>query len=271
MGKFDGILLASDMDGTLLDDNRSIGKASIEALNYFTKNGGNFALATGRTRPATEAYRDLLPCNAPGVYLNGAIICDERTEKVIYMEGLDVRAKELARDVMKKYPFIGVEVFLLDRSYVCNMCETTRVHFRNLNIPYTEMALDDIPEPVDEWGKINFTGETSQVEIVRKYIQPMEEFYNLTYSTPVFYEMTCKGGHKGDGVKRVAEYMGIRPELVCTIGDSQNDLPMLVDAGISFAPSNARADVLNAVDIVVPDNNHDALAGAVEYLDRKFG
>lgn len=270
MGKFDGILLASDMDGTLLDDNRTIGGATIEALNYFTQNGGSFALATGRTRPATDAYRPLLPCNAPGVYLNGAIICDERTQKIVHMEGLDDRAKELARQVMQKFPFIGIEVFLLDHSYVCNMCETTRVHFRNLDIPYAELALDDIPEPTGEWGKINFTGTTEQVELVREYVKPMEAHYNLTFSTPVFYEMTYKGGHKGDGVKRVAEYLGIRPERVCTIGDSQNDLPMLRSAGISFAPANARDYVRDIADVIVPDNNHDALVGAVEYLDQKF-
>lgn len=270
MGKFDGILLASDMDGTLLNDNRVIDSGNIAALNYFTQNGGSFALATGRTRPATDAYRSLLPCNAPGVYLNGAILCDERDNTVIYMEGLDERAKELARNVMRQFPFIGVEVFLLDRSYVCNMCETTRTHFRNLDISYTQMALDDIPEPVAQWGKINFTGTPEQVELVREHIKPMQEYYNLTFSMPVFYEMTCKGGHKGDGVKRAADFLGVRPEYICTVGDSDNDLPMLKNAGISFAPNNARAYVLEAVDVTVPDNNHNALQGVVEYLDQRF-
>lgn len=270
MGKFDGILLASDMDGTLLDDTRAIGRASIDALEYFTENGGCFALATGRTRPATDAYRPLLPCNAPGVYLNGAILCDERSQTIIHMEGLDERAKELARSVMQRFPFIGIEVFLLDRSYVCNMCEVTRTHFRNLDIPYHQLTLDEIPEPVDQWGKINFTGEPEQVALVREYVKPMEQFYNLTFSTPVFYEMTYKGGHKGDGVARVADYLGIRPEHVCTVGDSQNDLPMLKNAGISFAPSNARPDVQAAADVIVPDNNHDALAGVVAYLDENI-
>ena len=98
MGKFDGIFIASDMDGTLLNDERTIGAETIEALEYFTANGGHFSLATGRTRPGTAAYRKILPCNSTGVYLNGAIICDERTEQVVYREGLDDRAKELARE-----------------------------------------------------------------------------------------------------------------------------------------------------------------------------
>ena len=270
MGKFDGILLASDMDGTLLDDNRTIGRETIAALEYFTENGGYFSLATGRTRPATAAYRRLLPCNAPGVYLNGAILCDESTQEIVYMEGLDDRAKELARAVMQRFPHIGIEVFLLDHSYVCNMNEITREHFIHLDIPYEEIALDAIPEPCEQWGKINFTGTHEQMEPVRAFVDPMKAHFNLTFSTPVFYEMTCKGGHKGDGVRRLAQYMNVKPELVCTVGDSQNDLPMLEQAGISFAPANARSYVLEIADVVVPDNNHDALKGVVEYLDHKF-
>ena len=270
MGKFDGLLIASDMDGTLLNDERQIGEATIEALNYFTQNGGLFALTTGRTRPATEEYRKILPCNAPGVYLNGAIICDERTEKIVYMEGLDDRAKELAKQVMEKFPHIGIEVFLLDHSYVCNMNQTTREHFKNLNIPYVEMSIDDIPEPCEQWGKINFTGTTEEVETVRDFVEPMQEFFNFTFSTPVFYEMTCKGGHKGDGVRRMAEYAGIKPEMICTVGDSQNDLPMLKIAGMSFAPENARAEVLEIADVIVSDNNHDTLASVVAHLDRIY-
>lgn len=270
MGKFDGIFIASDMDGTLLNDDRVISKGNIEALEYFTQNGGYFALATGRTRPATEAYRKLLPCNAPGVYLNGATICDEATQTMVYLEGLDDRAKQLAHEVMRKFPEIGIEVFLLEKSYVCRMNQITFDHFVGLDIPYTEIALDDIPEPTTEWGKINFTGTPEQMEPVRAFVDPMKEYFNLTFSTPVFYEMTCKGGHKGDGVRKAADYIGVSPEWICAVGDSQNDLPMLNSAGISFAPANGRQDVLETVDVVVRDNNHDALAAVVEYLEHRI-
>ncbi|MDO5547275.1 MAG: Cof-type HAD-IIB family hydrolase [Eubacteriales bacterium] len=270
MGKFDGVLLASDMDGTLLNDQRKIDQGNIEALNYFTQNGGYFALATGRTRPATDAYRGLLPCNCPGVYLNGAILCDERTEKIVYMEGLDERARTIAKKIMREYPHIGIEVFLVDRSYVCNMCEVTRVHFENLDIPYTVMDMDAIPEPVGQWGKINFTGETQEVEVVRQALEEMEPYYNLTFSTPVFYEMTCKGGHKGDGVQRVADYLSVRPEDIYTAGDSQNDIPMLRMASKSFVPENGRQDVLALADVVVSDNNHCVMRDIVDYLDKVY-
>lgn len=48
MNKFEGMLLACDMDGTLLDSSRRISERNERALRYFTEEGGRFSLATGR-------------------------------------------------------------------------------------------------------------------------------------------------------------------------------------------------------------------------------
>ena len=49
MKKFKGMLLACDMDGTLLDDSKQIPAENLRALQYFTKQGGRLSLATGRS------------------------------------------------------------------------------------------------------------------------------------------------------------------------------------------------------------------------------
>ena len=50
MKKFDGMILACDMDGTLLDSSRMISKENAQALRYFTEEGGRFTLATDAHR-----------------------------------------------------------------------------------------------------------------------------------------------------------------------------------------------------------------------------
>lgn len=270
MGKFDGVLLASDMDGTLLNDQRRISQKNREAIAYFVENGGDFALCTGRTRPATEQYQRLLPPSRANVYLNGAIIWNERDDETIFMAGLGAEAKEIARRVMQKFPHIGIEIFLLKDSIVCNNCDVTREHFRNLDIPYVELPLDRVPAPPESWGKINFTGEEEQLAEVKEYLRDVEQEYNLTFSFPIFYEMTAKSGHKGDGVRRCAEYLDIAPEHVYTIGDSDNDIPMLNMAAACFVPKNGGAHIRQLADYVVPDNNHDAIAAAIAILDERY-
>ena len=48
MGKFNGILICTDLDGTLLDNEKHVSKENIEAIEYFKKNGGLFTFLTGR-------------------------------------------------------------------------------------------------------------------------------------------------------------------------------------------------------------------------------
>ena len=83
MGKFDGVLLASDFDNTLLyteDALRTGGpvpplpERNREALDYFIREGGAFSIATGRALAAFARYADMVPMNAPGVVCNGAAI-----------------------------------------------------------------------------------------------------------------------------------------------------------------------------------------------------
>lgn len=270
MGKFDGVLLASDMDFTLLSTDATISRKNIEALEYFTQNGGSFALCTGRTRPATEQYRKLLPMRGPSVYLNGALIVDESTQTMVHMDGMNDHAREVAQEVMKHFPKVGVEVFLYDKSYVCQMNQTTKEHFAHLKIPYERIALDDIPESTALWGKINFTGPHDYMEGVHEFLRPEEENYNLTYSTPVFYEMTLKGGDKGTGVLRAAKLFGIAPEHIYTVGDNFNDLPMLEAAQLAFVPKNGAEDALRLADVVVGSNDEHAVRDVVQYLDQRY-
>jgi hydroxymethylpyrimidine pyrophosphatase-like HAD family hydrolase len=56
MGKFDGILLLSDLDGTLLSGTRVISPENLEALRYFMAEGGRFSVATGRSKPGMEHF-----------------------------------------------------------------------------------------------------------------------------------------------------------------------------------------------------------------------
>lgn len=76
MGKFDGIVLLSDMDGTLLDDQKQISEENQRAIDRFEREGGCFCIATGRPPMTTVDFEELLPADAPRVYLNGAFVRD---------------------------------------------------------------------------------------------------------------------------------------------------------------------------------------------------
>ena len=85
MGKFDGVLLASDFDNTLLNTETArrtgaevpeVSRRNWEALEYFMAGGGRFAIATGRALAAFIKFADQVPMNAPGIVCNGAALYD---------------------------------------------------------------------------------------------------------------------------------------------------------------------------------------------------
>ena len=76
MGRFDGVLLASDFDNTLIYTEDALLRGepipplperNRQALTYFMAEGGRFAISTGRALAAFEKYAPLVPMNAPGV------------------------------------------------------------------------------------------------------------------------------------------------------------------------------------------------------------
>ena len=53
---FEGYLLVSDMDGTLLNSEKKISKENLNAIDYFVKEGGTFTVATGRMLQSVELF-----------------------------------------------------------------------------------------------------------------------------------------------------------------------------------------------------------------------
>lgn len=266
MKKFDGVLLACDMDGTLLDNDRQISAANIQALRYFTAQGGLFSLATGRAYAAVTDYIDLLPINAPYCLLNGSLVLDVHGQ-VLHCAGMPEQTPVLIEQVLSAFPQIGCEVFLPDHIFICRMSAETEHHMRVLHLDYTCVSPSELPNPAG-WCQINFTGSASEVADVRTFLAPFADIFSAVCTMPTFCEVTRNGISKGTAMMQIAADCMVLPNKIYAIGDSDNDLSMLQNAAISFVPENAAPDILQHATIRVRDNDHDAVAHVIEYLDQ---
>ena len=80
MGKFDGILICTDLDGTLLGSDRKISKENIEAIEYFKSEGGLFTFITGRMPCLVNDIYNAIKPNAPFGCINGGGIYDGKAK-----------------------------------------------------------------------------------------------------------------------------------------------------------------------------------------------
>ena len=280
MGKFDGVLLASDFDNTLLytEDSLRTGapvpplpERNREALKYFMAQGGRFAIATGRALPALLRHAGDVPMNAPGVVCNGAAIYD--FEKGEYLDAalLDDQARQRGQAVLDRFPSVAVEAYHIDNViHVVRPNAISRQHEHMTHVSLTEApSLPEVPLPL---GKLLFEADHETLEGVLAFLteQGWAEDYELIFSVSHLLEMTIQGASKGGMIRRLAARLGISMEHVYCAGDEANDLSMLHAAAEGFAPANASAAVRESGATVVCDAREGAIADVIAILDRKY-
>lgn len=280
MGKFTGVLLASDFDNTLIHTEPALRSGAPipplsdrnrEALEYFMAEGGRFAVATGRALAAFMRYADVVPMNTPGIVCNGAALYDFAQKAYLETAMLEGEIRERGQAVLDRFPDAAVEAYHVENViHAVRPNEITRNHEHLTKVAVTEIpSLLDAPLPL---GKLLFESEHGTLEQVLLFLeeQGWREDYELIFSMPTLLEMTAKGANKGAMVRRLAERLGISMEHVYCVGDEANDLSMLKAAAEGFAPANCNAVVRESGVTLVAHCADDALAEVISILDKRY-
>lgn len=280
MGKFDGVLLASDFDNTLIYTEEALrtggevpplSKNNRAALEYFTGNGGLFTISTGRALPAFLHYAPDLPMNAPGVVCNGAAIYDFARQEYVEVSLLDATALHRGQAVLNAFPTVGCEAYhIANVIHAVHPNEITRQHQHITHVGIEEKpSLLDVPLPL---GKLLFEEERPVLENVKAFLirQGWAQDYELIFSGGCLLELTRKGANKGGMIRRLAKMLEIAPADLYCMGDEANDLPMLAEAAQGFAPANCIEAVRNSGATIVADAREDAAAEVISILDRRY-
>ena len=280
MGRFDGVLLASDFDNTLIYTEEALIRGepvpplperNRKALEHFMAEGGRFAVSTGRALAAFVKYADQVPMNAPGVVCNGAAIYDFAKGEYLVTALLDERARERGQQVLEAFPQAAVEAYHIDNViHAVHPNEITRHHEHLTKVGVTEApSLLDVPLPL---GKLLFEADHETLLKIRDFLtdRGWGGDYELIFSGQSLLEMTAKGANKGGMVRRLAELLGIPREHVYCVGDEANDLPMLQWAAEGFAPANCIPAVRDSGATLVSHALDGALADVVGLLERKY-
>lgn len=280
MGKFTGVLLASDFDNTLVYTEAALragaptpplSEKNRAALEYFMAEGGKFAVATGRALASFIRFADMVPMNAPGVVCNGAALYDFSAGEyldTITLNG-DVRARVQA--LLDRFPEVAVEAYHIDNViYAVQPNDITRQHEHLTKVAVTEAdRLTDVPLP---FGKLLLEGDHAVLEQALAWLreQSWAEEYELIFSTPVLLELTLRGANKGGMIRRLAERLDIDMAHVYCAGDEANDLSMLSVAAEGFAPANCASVVRESGATIVSDARENAIADIIAILDQRY-
>ena len=268
MGKFDGILLASDFDDTLYDLTFHIPRRNLDALKYFIREGGYFSVSTGRAHRTFAPHAGNVPMNAPAVLSNGAAIYDFQADRMLEQTHLPHTAPADLAGLMEEFPSVSLEVYHGEDIYVCRPNYITFAHLKKVNCDYTECPVADMPTP---WVKALFHDEHEVLLPARaRVLELLGDRYEAIFSNPCYLEFTRKGSDKGSGVARVAQLLGIAPDRIYCVGDNQNDIPMLALSAIPFTPANCAPEVRDWGARVLCHCDDGVIGDIVDILDKLY-
>lgn len=262
-------LIALDMDGTLLNSSKEITPKVKEALRRARRLGKTLVISTGRCIPEMEDYREELSDVQYMICVSGAMILDCRGKGVIYSEPI---GPDIVRTVLELTRGRDIMIHLLGQESVVEkekVSHMDRYHmgiYRPLYERVTTQA-EDIrdyfygdPYPV---AKVNlYHINERERELSRAVLCHLP--VDMKDSEETSLELSALGVNKGTGLEVLCRRLGISPVETIAVGDGDNDADILAAAGLSLAMGNANERIKKMCDVVIPDNDHDGCAAAVE-------
>ncbi len=259
-------ILISDLDGTLLSHNKALPDEYISAIEKFRQAGGLFTIATGRPIQSTMRYIVSLKPDLPIVLYNGTMLYDVNSDKIIWEKYLPDCAYEYAKTVLDNFPDIGAEIFTFDAIFAPRTNKVEKDHQELIKVEVDKRSFDDIPK--SSWCKALFADEPEKIAEVIKFISE-SNFTGVDFvsSSSIFYEMLPPDASKGEALKMLKKIYSLQNSKVCAFGDFDNDISMLNESDLAFAPQNAIPGVKSAADIVTSKScDENAIAEVIEYI-----
>lgn len=267
MGLFDGIMICSDLDGTLLRNDRTLSEENRKAIRHFQCEGGIFTFVTGRPSYHAEAlYRTILP-NAPIGCFNGGGIYDFTGGSYLYLQEVPKSVLELVAYVEEQMPSVGILLATYER--ICSMRanEISEEIFGRAKDPLRLSSFKEFDQPI---AKVVFCeNDMEHMEQLISLLQahPMKDSFDFIRSEEYLYEILPKGVNKGAILSKLCEFLKLDPSRTIAVGDYNNDVTMIREAALGIAVENAVPEAKAVADLVTVSNEEHAIARIIADLE----
>lgn len=281
-------LIASDMDGTLLNAKQKISDKNIAAIKKAQAQGVEFLIATGRA--PIESRRIVFGAGLkPGfINLNGAMVFDENG-KLMVENPLTIDKALAAVKILEEskcYFEIITAHHVYSNSRLHRISNFARWFSRlNQNISYKQALA--LAAGSDEVLKVNFVRNYKKIitekdlkvmkfivfsdegsKVLSPIADKIEQLGDLivTSSGSNNIEINSINAQKGPALMEYAALKGYKPEEVVAIGDNLNDESMIRMAGHGVAMANAVDQIKELASFITKSNNDDGVAYAIEHF-----
>lgn len=288
-------VIASDMDGTLLDDNHRLAKETLDAIQKACDAGIRFMVATGRNFQGAIQELEGVEMTCDYIVGSGAEVRGP-DRKVVFTAPIDIELCGEIYFALKKYP-VSV-VFCTDHyDYrIGTPMEIEESFIRQLKVFHLDKEMDEEQAKADpiyqrvksntkiisEFGELRnagvpvykiflYSGDIQMLDSIRRELG-QDKRIAVAASFETNLEITDVKAQKGPVLKAYIESLGYRMDEVMVLGDSMNDYSMLsMDFGATVAMENAMPAVKSVAKYMTKSNHELGAAHAIYRVLEEYG
>ncbi|MFZ5989481.1 MAG: HAD family hydrolase [Bacillota bacterium] len=271
-------LYISDLDGTLLNNDKEISEYTKDTINGLAAKGVYFSVATARSAASAIKILSGVNINIPVVLMNGAAIYDIQKGKYIKTEAIPERTACTVVAILKEHDITGFMYAIPEDRLVTyyESLNTKALHDFHCErvIKYakkfeqTDSFLDKISSNnivyftlIDEYDRL------SKVLNALKRVPHIDAvLYRDIYAENLWYlEIHSKNASKYNAVKYLREYC--RFDRIIGFGDNLNDIPFLEACDEFYAVSNAVEQLKQKANGVIGSHDSDGVARFIIHIE----
>ena len=253
-------LIASDMDGTLLNSNNEINEEFFEVFNKLKEKNIIFAAASGRQ------YYNLVKRFEK---INDDIMFIAENGTFVAYKGKEILVNSLEREVANQLIKIGRTI---DNAYVIlcgkksayieergeRLVKETKKYYERYEI------VEDLTKVEDDILKVTICDFSGSEFNSNNYYKEYWDKLQVTVSGERWLDITSKGVNKGVAIEKVQEIFDINPKETMVFGDYLNDLEMMKKAYYSYAMENAHEDLKKVSNFIAKSNNDNGVVETIK-------
>ena len=264
-------LIAIDLDGTLLNDDKKIPLENINMIQELIEKDYEVVIATGRRYWSAKDLTKVINRDMIILANNGNVVRNSANDMVLnakYMKSGDFRNIMEEGKERKLYPIVHVDAYEKGYDIIVELENENENYFNFLKDEKRIKQVSNYLEMMDyNILAVVYAGYKSELNSFHKDIK--NKYPNI-YNTHVMENITVAEalleimnpfGTKWHSLSEYANSKGIKSEEIITIGDDNNDIGMIQNAGLGIGMKNASSSVKSVADIITKkDNNESGVA-----------
>ena len=267
-------LIALDLDGTLLTDDKMILEDNINTIRNIHNLGVEIVIATGRRYWSAKQLTSELGFNFVIMANNGNIVRNISDERLIITKYLDIDDfYTLIKEGRKRgiYPIIHVDHY--DEGYDImieyEIKNSKYGSYMSKNLDRYKKIEDSLNYEDDKVLAVCYSGD---IAILKEFEIFIKTKYPNKYSSHIMSKLVASGGlleimhplgSKWLSLKEYANNKGIKSEEIIAIGDDNNDIDMIKNVGLGIAMKNSSENLKTYANLITEKDNNEAGVGHI--------